>query len=181
MKGPVRSSSWRTRRRPFFHYGRSRLWRLQIVFVCVVHRQHHTHPWALEFYQHNHSQCIRRALLNLSRSRIPRTPNSIGLVTKGHPTLHLPPEISLSPAQRTCCQILSRFFSSCFGTLREVSKETGSTPKTERTNSLLPAWFKSRPCQPALCLFPHALYMRNFKGNCSGAPSSKKWYVSQSR
>jgi hypothetical protein len=62
---------------------------------------------------HNHRN--HRALLKCPRSRMPRPPYFTGLVTRIHPTLHFPPVISASPAQRKRLHILSKSASSCFG------------------------------------------------------------------
>jgi hypothetical protein len=74
------------------------------------------------FFQANHSHLRRKALLNLSKSSIPSPPKFSGLVTKGHPTLHFPPEISLSLAQRKRRLALSKSTNSCLGALRDVRR-----------------------------------------------------------
>lgn len=101
------------------------------------------------FVHWNQSHRSRRAILNLSSPITPSPPNSIGLATDVQATLHFPPEISLSPAQRKHRLILSMSLSSCLGTLIEVSRYTGIALWTDRTNSLLPAGFSNLLCHPA--------------------------------
>lgn len=72
--------------------------------------------------QWSQSHLNRRALLKRSRSRISNPPNSTGLATIGQDTLHFPPDISASPAQRKRLLILSSSARNCFGTLTEVSR-----------------------------------------------------------
>jgi hypothetical protein len=111
--------------------------------------------WLLLHASHSHRS--RSALLNLSRSRMPRPPTCTGLATSGQATLHFPHVISPSSAHRKCLRNLSSSCSICFGALIDVSIYIGIELRTDCTSSLLPAGFSSRPCQPVPCLIHYAL------------------------
>lgn len=114
-------SNWRTKKKPCDHYVLL-LSLLRRKARCPVDWHGHSGPWPVRIFPSEPSHLRRKALLNLSKSSIPSPPKFSGLVTKGHPTLHFPPEISLSPAQRKRCLALSKSTNSCLGALRDVRR-----------------------------------------------------------
>ena len=90
-----------------------------------------------------------KARLNFWRSSIPSPPSSIGAHTCFQLTMHLPPAISLSPAQRKRRLALSMSRRSFIGTLSAVSAKVGKADSTDRTKMRRPAMLSSLPFHPA--------------------------------
>jgi hypothetical protein len=99
--------------------------------------------------QLNHNHRILNTLANLSRFSTSVPPNLMAELTVDQFTLHLPPLISWSLAQRNFLHILSMSCRKFLGGFTAVRKYVGIKFSTVVTNVFLPICFNNFPFQPA--------------------------------
>ena len=94
-----------------------------------------------------HSHLRRSALAKFPRCRMPKPPDSVGLVERGQFSLHFPPVSFSDPAQRKLFLRLSISFSVALGALRDVRQYIAWEVSTALTKVDLPAWLIFLPFQ----------------------------------
>ena len=95
----------------------------------------------------SHNHLNRKALLNNSKSKIPRPPNFLGRFVLAHRTKQCPPFASAAPFHKKLRRTRSIFFNAHFCKGKTVKKCTGIEVRTAFTNRNLPTLFRSLPFQ----------------------------------
>ncbi|KAM3255456.1 hypothetical protein ACQJBY_048627 [Aegilops geniculata] len=103
----------------------------------------------LRSVQLSQSQRRRRARANVERSWMPSPLQSVGVVIVFHTTLHLPPLISSSCAQRKHLLALLNSLKNFLGARNTVMAKVGMAESTQRTSTRRPANGSTLPFQPA--------------------------------